>query len=172
MNIIPDQEIGEYQQYPANVDAFATHHNHPGWVETIRNMKDFLNVLEYAEREGHPGVAELPEFLQKALPQTRHAVSVDAFNQPADSWTSSVFTLGANPAQIIRERADRLRVIVYNWGPGIVYLSNDSSGNVQGSIQVAVNGNREIRSRGAVWAVPTLGSSPVVDVQDEWGILS
>src|SRR4051812_15143244 len=88
--------------------------HHPGWVETIHGVKDFVGQVETNWTEEHPGVGVLPDDIQRGLPQPRHAVSVDAFIQPADSWGASVWTLNQSML-VVREREDRTRVVVTNW---------------------------------------------------------
>jgi hypothetical protein len=151
---------------------------HPG-VRTIHDSKlDLLQevvdeVGEWVEREGH----KLPH-------KPDHPAIIDTRPWPAFSWHGSTFSIDEEK-RIVTKRPDRFRVVITNWGPGILYLSAETANRNAASpafVQVPPPGggaagtgvsqnSRQFFTQGEIWASPAIaGTAQVVDVQDEYGI--
>ena len=102
----------------------------------------------------------------------------------AKSWRANTYNVD-RALRLVTKRSDRSRVVVTNWGPGVLYLAAATDSNATqpspNMIQVAPPGigvpgittasnSREFRTQDEIWAFPaTIGTSQVVDVQDEYG---
>lgn len=157
---------------------------HPG-VRLINEAIDFLHGLEddiedwwkHQVEHGKRPPETLPAFLKSVMPYKPNAILM--YSEAAESHDLNTFTidvtakasLGQGYTEIVRPRRDRFRVVVTNWGPGILWVSSDtnfSAGNPNAA-QIPVNGFREFRSKGPLYATPTAATIPVCDVQDEYG---
>lgn len=145
---------------------------HPGYVETVTGHKDFLTEVGLEIFGEHGEATELPESVRKGLPVDHGLVEVNARPVAAESvaCTTSVLPATGNSVQLVRERNSRRRLIVANWGPEIVYVAGDSgiSTGSPNAAQIPVGVLREFRTQAALWAAGTNGSSPTVDVVDEY----
>ena len=113
---------------------------------------------------------------------------VDIFPRAAKRGRANTFDVGKESpnvgpgVRILTERSDRLRAIVTNYGPGILYLAfrsdaiglNPEPNMMQipdpATAKTGQSCSREIRVQAELWAFPnTVGTSQIVDVQDEYG---
>lgn len=159
-------------------------------IRTLGGALDFLHGVEHEladwwkheVEEGRTPPDQLPEWLRKNLPyrpnKFQGTVDVEA-SEDVDLSTYVVGTQNSSDyTMIARPRQDRFRVIVTNWGPGILYVAHQTtaltisptSATGNGNwVQIAVNASREFRTRAVLYAFPTSGQTPTVDVQDEFG---
>lgn len=144
--------------------------------ESVRTTHGALDLL-HAVRE------EVTEFVDREMgeahrreewpPNQPRPKVVQTFPHCADNWRGVTYTLAVE-THIVVARDDRTRVVVTNWGPGVVYVARDTGTGLNepqfNAVQIAVGGTREFRTRGDLWAFPAAGQLPVVDVQDEFGL--
>jgi hypothetical protein len=160
--------------------------SHPA-IRTLGGALDFLHGLEHdltkwwqhEVEEGRTPPDQLPDWIRRNLPFQPTKITVSAIPEASEDVDFSTFTLGAVANQafqmVVRPRQDRIRAVITNWGPGVIYVSHltvppsSVTAGDSNMAQIAVGSSREIRSRGTVYAYPTPGSAPVIDVQDEFG---
>ena len=150
-------------------------------VRTISNGLDFMHGLvediqEWIERETEHGAGH-------NYPRSRRQPDpIAVWEHRASSWRGVTFNTDnfEGSFRIAEKRPDRVRVIIVNWGPGILYLSADSAGLTSqprvNCVQVPIStatlwAPRIFEHRDEIWAIGAVsGTAQVVDVQDEYGM--
>jgi hypothetical protein len=167
------------------VGTMSTGHHHGG-LRTVTGAIDLMhNVVEEVDewigRDTQEGPGHIP-------PRKRDKpMLLEVFNRSTKSWRAVTWNVGNTASggmKIVESRPDRLRVVVTNWGPGILYLSHDSGSGLTepqtNTVQVPPPGPdatktgqqnwREFRTQGEIWAFPAAPGTPqLCDVQDEYG---
>lgn len=134
-----------------------------GGLDLLQHVvEDVENYVEHmADGAGHKRKSE----------QKMRVVAVVSL--PSTDWRAITYNVDRE-FKLVENRDDRTRVIITNYGPGVLYLSHDSVaiGVAQpNQLQVPVNGFRELRTTREIWATPAVAGTPqVVDVQDEYGL--
>lgn len=161
-----------------SMDGVRTSH---GKLDLLQDVKEESPSAWIARETEHgPGHIQ-PRALDKPF-------VVDVYVRAAKRGRANTFDVGkespnvGNGVKILTERPDRMRAIVTNYGPGVLYLAfrTDATGvNPEPNMMqipdpaVAKTGqscSREIRVQAEVWAFPAVvGTSQIVDVQDEYG---
>jgi hypothetical protein len=151
-------------------------HQHEG-LRTIHGVIDLLHGIasewdEWVDREQMKGRDAMNPWLAAHLKLKEEVVRTS--EKRPEVWRCVTYTgLGATGTKIADGGNDRSRLVVTNWGPGIVYLSHDSNAQVgQNVIQVPVSSAtfyapREMFHDGDVYAIPASGQTPVIDVLEE-----
>jgi hypothetical protein len=185
------QDINDPQWYP-NADPFAVPDPMEGGssLESPRRNDGHLDLL-------HTIAEDVEQWWEQGKDEPRtwppHAsqkpIVIPVQTQAANSWRGDSAQLGAQGLRLAESRDDRVRAVVTNWGPGIVYVAHQSLSDYAGvasaqiptnAIQIPPPGGgaagtgvaqnfREFRSKGEIWVYPATGQTPVVDIQDEYG---
>lgn len=156
----------------------------------IRTLHGALDLLQHVEEDLLSWIENSTEVGPGHRPPRKRDKPhiIDTVARAAKSWRGVTWNVGTSLSggiKIVEERDDRIRVVITNWGPGILYLSHESgSGTAEpqiNTIQIPPPGTgaagsilsnfRELRSKGEIWAFPaTPGTPQTVDVQDEYGL--
>lgn len=162
---------------PPDVERHDTGHKHEG-IRTLSGLLDMVHgieedILGWIEREQDHGRDHGNAFTKEFLKQAVAPVRV--LPKRPNRWRANTYTgLAVTGTHILSGNVDRQRAVIVNWGPGLVYLSHDSGAVASGQnvIQVPIStatfwAPREIQHDADVWAFPSAGQVPTIDVQEE-----
>lgn len=144
--------------------------------ESVRTNHGALDLLHAVQEEAHEWIEREARHEKEDRhwpPNAPKPKVIQTWPHPADSWRGNTYAVGTE-TRIVQQRNDRVRCVVTNWGPAIVYIAHDSGTGLSepqfNAVQIPVNGSREFRTKGELWAYPTPTNTPIVDVQDEYGL--
>lgn len=163
-----------------------TRHSMDG-VRTIHGPLDLLQeVVEETDQWISRETQEGPGHKPARTPDK--AIIIPVINRAAKSGRANTYDVGkesgnvGNGVKILTARPDRIRAVVTNYGPGVLYLAfrTDATGvnpepNMMqipdpATAKTGQSCSREIRTGAELWAFPnTVGTSQLCDVQDEYG---
>lgn len=164
-----------------------TRHSLDG-VRTAQGALDLMHTV--IEEPSHAWISRETEHGPAHRPSRTpdKPLVIDVYPRAAKSGRANTFDVGKESpnvgpgVRILTERADRMRAVVTNYGPGALFLAfrSDAAGlnpepNMMqipdpATAKTGQSCSREIRCRAELWAFPAVvGTSQLVDVQDEYG---
>lgn len=165
---VPDPTGADDPRSPNNMHELG---EHPG-IRTLHNLLDLLH--DVVDDGGEGAWQDRENGLGHRLSRKPRRTVFDVYSLPSMSWRATTITVpvgvaNQSGAEYVKARADRHRVVITNWGPGVVYASHDTAvTGAPNTVQIPVNGSREFRHSASVWLVAAVGTAPVVDIQEEY----